>query len=134
MTVKLLCCCVPWRCPLQLKPIAEELGCSLAQLSIAWCIRNPRWVLHLLLLLAPLLLLLAPLLLLLPHVGISIHRYDNGSPHPPVWTIRVSTAILGATKIEQLEDNLGALKVLPKLTNEVVERIEAIVMAGEAAA
>ena len=24
-----------------LKPIAEELGCSLAQLSLAWCVSNP---------------------------------------------------------------------------------------------
>ena len=25
----------------RLRPIAEELGCSLAQLSIAWCAANP---------------------------------------------------------------------------------------------
>jgi aryl-alcohol dehydrogenase-like predicted oxidoreductase len=25
----------------QLKPIAEELGCSLAQLALAWCLKNP---------------------------------------------------------------------------------------------
>lgn len=24
-----------------LKPIAEEIGCSLAQLALAWCVRNP---------------------------------------------------------------------------------------------
>lgn len=24
----------------KLKPIAEELGCSLAQLALAWCVRN----------------------------------------------------------------------------------------------
>lgn len=39
---------------------------------------------------------------------------------------RVSTVILGASRIEQLQDNLGALAVTPKLTPEVVERIEAI--------
>ncbi len=45
------------------------------------------------------------------------------------WCIKnpnVSTAILGASKKEQLLDNLKALDVLPKLTPEVVEKIEAI--------
>ncbi len=45
------------------------------------------------------------------------------------WCIKnpnVSTAILGATKKEQLLDNLKALDVLPKLTPEVVEKIENI--------
>jgi aryl-alcohol dehydrogenase-like predicted oxidoreductase len=26
----------------RLRPIAERLGCSMAQLAIAWCARNPR--------------------------------------------------------------------------------------------
>jgi len=39
---------------------------------------------------------------------------------------RVSSVILGASRIEQLQDNLGALAVTPRLTPEVVERIEAI--------
>jgi len=39
---------------------------------------------------------------------------------------RVSTVILGASKLEQLQHNLGALAVTPKLTTEVVERIDAI--------
>lgn len=64
----------------RLAEIAAELGCSLAQLAIAWINRNPR----------------------------------------------VSTVILGASRIEQLQDNLGALAVRPKLTAEVVERIDAI--------
>ena len=38
---------------------------------------------------------------------------------------RVSTVILGASRIEQLHDNLGALAVVPKLTPEVVARIDA---------
>lgn len=38
----------------------------------------------------------------------------------------VSTVILGATKTEQLTDNLGAIKLLPKLTPEVLEEIEKI--------
>ncbi|KZT01414.1 Aldo/keto reductase [Laetiporus sulphureus 93-53] len=37
-----------------------------------------------------------------------------------------STIILGASKPEQIVDNLRALDVLPKLTPEVVEKIEAI--------
>lgn len=32
----------------------------------------------------------------------------------------------GATKEYQIEDNLGALAVIPKLTPEILERIEAI--------
>jgi voltage-dependent potassium channel beta subunit len=45
------------------------------------------------------------------------------------WTIKnpnVTTAILGATKREQLTENLKALEVLPRLTPEVMQRIEAI--------
>lgn len=45
------------------------------------------------------------------------------------WTIKnpnVTTAILGATKKEQLMDNLKALEVLPLLTPEVLQSIDAI--------
>lgn len=45
------------------------------------------------------------------------------------WTIKnlnVTTAILGATKKEQLTENLKALEVLPKLTPEVMQQIEDI--------
>ncbi|MDH5607304.1 MAG: aldo/keto reductase [Anaerolineae bacterium] len=45
------------------------------------------------------------------------------------WLLRrkeVSTVITGATKISQLEDNLGAADVIDKLSNEVLEKIEAI--------
>jgi len=45
------------------------------------------------------------------------------------WTIKnenVSTCILGATKPEQILDNLKALDVIPKLTPEVMEKIEGI--------
>ncbi|TYZ58590.1 hypothetical protein PybrP1_011419 [[Pythium] brassicae (nom. inval.)] len=65
----------------QLKPIAEELGCSVAQLAIAWCVSN-----------------------------------EN-----------VSTVILGASNIRQLEENLKANDVVDKLTPEVKARIDAIV-------
>lgn len=45
------------------------------------------------------------------------------------WCIsnpNVTTAILGATKEEQLKENLKALDVLPKLTPEVLEQIDNI--------
>ena len=45
------------------------------------------------------------------------------------WVIKnpnVTTAILGATKKEQLTDNLKALEVLPLLTDEIVKAIEDI--------
>ena len=38
---------------------------------------------------------------------------------------RVSTVILGASKLTQLQDNLGALALTPKLTPEVLARIDA---------
>ena len=38
----------------------------------------------------------------------------------------VSTIILGATKIEQIHDNCKALKLVEKLTPEVMEEIEEI--------
>ncbi len=46
------------------------------------------------------------------------------------WCLKnphVSTAILGASKPHQLEETLGSIEVLPLLTDEVMERIEAIV-------
>jgi voltage-dependent potassium channel beta subunit len=61
--------------------LAKELGISMAELSIAWCIKNPN----------------------------------------------VTTAILGATKKEQLLENLKALDILPKLNKEVMQQIEGIV-------
>ena len=45
------------------------------------------------------------------------------------WTIKnpnVTTAILGATKKEQLTENLKALEVLPKLTTEVMQQVDEI--------
>lgn len=45
------------------------------------------------------------------------------------WCVKnpnVTTAILGATKEAQLQENLKALDVLPKLTTEVMEQIDAI--------
>lgn len=45
------------------------------------------------------------------------------------WCIRnpnITTAILGATREEQLKENLKAIEVLPKLTTEVMEKIDDI--------
>ncbi len=45
------------------------------------------------------------------------------------WLLRrkeVSSVITGATRMEQLEENLGAAEALDKLGDEVLERIEAI--------
>ncbi len=63
-----------------LKDVADELGVTLAQLSIAWCARNPD----------------------------------------------VSTVITGASRVEQVHDNMGALDALAKLTPDVAERIDTI--------
>ena len=59
-------------------PIAKELGCTRAQLAIAWCLKNPN----------------------------------------------VSSVITGATRAAQVHENMRALDVVPKLTAEVVARIE----------
>jgi voltage-dependent potassium channel beta subunit len=51
------------------------------------------------------------------------------APLAIAWCIRnpdVTTAILGATRREQLLENCKALDVLPKLTPEVLEKIEGI--------
>ena len=61
-----------------LQPIAKELGCTLSQLSLAWCLKNPN----------------------------------------------VSTVILGASKVEQLHENLKADKFVSKLTPKVMEKID----------
>nr|WP_243664858.1 aldo/keto reductase [Rhodothermus marinus] len=64
----------------RLMPIAEELGCTMAQLAIAWCLKNPH----------------------------------------------VSTVITGASRPEQVHQNMQALEVAQRLTPDVMERIEAI--------
>ncbi|MBD0258600.1 MAG: aldo/keto reductase, partial [Cytophagales bacterium] len=58
---------------------------------------------------------------------------DLGTSMPKLaiaWCLRnphVSTVILGASKVHQLEETLGSLDVVPQLTDEVVSRIEEIV-------
>jgi len=60
--------------------LAEELSCSLSQLALAWCVKNPH----------------------------------------------VSTVITGASRPEQVEENLGALDVLGRLDEVTMSRIEEI--------
>jgi len=58
--------------------VAADLGCTPAQLAIAWCAKNPR----------------------------------------------VSTVITGASRVEQVHENMGALEVIPRLTDEMMARLE----------
>jgi aryl-alcohol dehydrogenase-like predicted oxidoreductase len=51
------------------------------------------------------------------------------APLAIAWCLRnpnVTTAILGATRKDQLEENFKALDVLPLLTNELMDRIDQI--------
>jgi voltage-dependent potassium channel beta subunit len=64
----------------QLQVVADEVHCSMAQLGLAWCLKNPN----------------------------------------------VSTVITGASRSAQVTENMKALDVVPKLTPEVMERIDAI--------
>jgi voltage-dependent potassium channel beta subunit len=65
-----------------LEPIARELNCTLSQLAIAWCLKNPF----------------------------------------------VSTVITGASRVEQVHENMKASEVARKLTPETMERINSIFM------
>jgi voltage-dependent potassium channel beta subunit len=62
----------------RIAPLARDLGCTLAQLAIAWCLRNPN----------------------------------------------VSTVITGASRPSQVHENLQSLAVVPKLTADVMARID----------
>lgn len=64
----------------KLTHLADELGMSMANLALAWCIKNPN----------------------------------------------VSTAITGASKVEQVKSNMQASEHKSKLTNEVLDKIEEI--------
>jgi voltage-dependent potassium channel beta subunit len=62
-----------------LDAIAKELGCTLAQLALAWCAKNPH----------------------------------------------VSSVITGASRVSQVQENMKAAAVIPKLTPQVMARIDA---------
>jgi voltage-dependent potassium channel beta subunit len=64
----------------ELMLIASELACSMAQLALAWCLKNPN----------------------------------------------VSTVITGASRASQVSENMAALEVVPKLTDDVMQQIEVI--------
>jgi voltage-dependent potassium channel beta subunit len=61
----------------RLAAVADDLGCSLAQLSVAWCASNPH----------------------------------------------VSTVITGASRVEQVHENLAALDVLERVDDDTLTRI-----------
>ena len=63
-----------------LQPIADELGCSMAQLALAWALKNKN----------------------------------------------VSTVITGASRVEQVHQNMKAMDVVEKLTEDVMQQIEGI--------
>ncbi|MDP2965214.1 MAG: aldo/keto reductase [Pelolinea sp.] len=65
----------------KLGKVADELGVSLAQMSIAWLLKNPN----------------------------------------------VSTVITGASRVEQVRENLKAMDVVEKLTPDVMEKIEEVI-------
>ena len=64
----------------RVKDVADELGCTLAQLSIAWCATNPN----------------------------------------------VSSVITGASRVEQVKENMGALGVMGDLDDDILGRIDAL--------
>ena len=63
-------------------------------------------------------------------VAVTIRQPDGTLAQLPIaWVAknpRVSTVITGASTLAQLQSNLGAVAVLPKLTLEVMARIDAI--------
>lgn len=63
-----------------LEPIAKELDCTVSQLALAWCLKNPY----------------------------------------------VSTVITGASRVEQVHENMKAGEVAPKITPEILARIDQI--------
>ena len=65
----------------KLATVAQDLGCTTAQLAIAWCLKNPH----------------------------------------------VSTVITGASRVEQVAENMKALAVAAHLTPDVMARIQAII-------
>jgi aryl-alcohol dehydrogenase-like predicted oxidoreductase len=64
----------------QLEPVARDIGCTLAQLALAWCLKNPN----------------------------------------------VSTVITGASRPEQVSENMKALEVAPKLDSNILGKVEVV--------
>ncbi len=125
----------------QLKPIAEELGCTQAQLALAFCLANPR-VSTVITGATKVEQASGAPARLLPGPGISpcaarcpspLALCQSSEPVPHrAHTLTRSTASsplllllcpLGRT---QVKENMKALEVVPKLTPEVLQRINAI--------
>jgi aryl-alcohol dehydrogenase-like predicted oxidoreductase len=63
------------------------------------------------------------------HSPISVELQTTPSALALAWVAKnpnTSSVILGASSPEQLQENLKALEVLPRLTDEIMEKIEAI--------
>lgn len=71
-----------------------------------------------------------PKLDIVPQLAAVARELDTSLPRLAVaWCLanpRVSTVILGASKPAQLQENLGALDLLPKLTPAILARLEAL--------
>ena len=63
-----------------LRPLADDMGATLAQFSLAWCLQNPR----------------------------------------------VSTVMTGASRVQQVHENLQALEFVDRFTPEIMQRIDEI--------
>lgn len=63
-----------------LEPIANELGATISQLALAWCLKNPF----------------------------------------------ISTVITGASRVEQVHENMKAGEIAPKITPEIMDKIDVI--------
>jgi voltage-dependent potassium channel beta subunit len=63
-----------------LQPIAADLGGTMSQLALAWCVKNPH----------------------------------------------VSTVITGASRASQVHENMKALEIVPKLSDEIMAKINAV--------
>ena len=64
------------------------------------------------------------------HRSVGVELGCNTAQLALAWVARfpsTSTVILGASKPEQVLDNLKALEVIPKLTPEVLEKVEEII-------
>ena len=64
----------------KLQLIAKDIDCTLAQLALAWCLKNPN----------------------------------------------VSTVITGASRPEQVDENMNALEVVSRLDSDIIDRIEQV--------
>jgi aryl-alcohol dehydrogenase-like predicted oxidoreductase len=63
-----------------LEPVAKEIGATLSQLALAWCLKNPF----------------------------------------------VSTVITGASRVEQVHENMKSAEFVEKLTPEIMDKIDAV--------